>query len=184
MTPLSLNPTLERTMNTSSLLRASLAFAMALFAAGCASYRFGTTLPKHLKTIHVETFKNATGEPQIESSIANAMRQEVQRDGTLKLVGPEEADIILKGTLTSYTTESLRRDPNNPKATNEYRVIIKAQIEAYERATGKPIVKPSNISGSARMNGAGDLVTARRTSLPTVSRELAKTAVEAVVSAW
>ena len=70
-----------------------------------------------------------------------------------------------------------------PNMTKQYSKLT-AQIEAYERATGKPIVKPSNISGSARMNGAGDLVTARRTSLPTVSRELAKTAVEAVVSAW
>lgn len=171
-------------MNTTSLLRASFAFAAVLLAAGCASYKFGTTLPPHLKTIHVETFQNVTGEPQIESTIANALRQEVQRDGTLKLVEADEADIILKGVLTSYTLESLRRDPNNPKATSEYRAIIKADIEAYEHKSGKPIVKRTTISGSERMSAAGDLVTARRTILPSVAEDLADQAIEAVVSAW
>ncbi len=171
-------------MNTSSLLRTSLAVVASLLVASCAHYQLGTTLPPHLKTIYVETFKNTTGEPQLESSIANAMRQEVLRDGTLKLVDPEEADIILRGVITSYTLESIRRDRNNPKTTNEYRAIVRADIQAYERKTGKPIVKNRTVSGSERMQVGGDLVTARRSVLPVVAERLADQAVEAVVSAW
>lgn len=159
------------------------AAAAALFSAGCANYRIGTTLPSHLKTVYTAPFVNHTDQPQIESTIAGAVRQEFQRDGQLKLAGEDAADIVVECTLRSYTLEALRYDANSPKTAQEYRAIIRADINAYERANGNKITKQS-VSGSTTLQAVGDLVTARRNALPDVADDLAKDIVDAVISAW
>lgn len=164
----------------------SCAFALcaSLMLAGCANYRLGTTLPPHLKTIFVPTFENRTVEPNIEQKITTAVRRQFQHDGQLKIVSAEnEADIVLKGTLTSYDVDSLLRDKNNPNATRRYRATITCKLDARERETGKAIVEQT-VTGNTTFPAAGDTVTARRNALNDVSRSLSLEVVDAVIGAW
>ena len=130
-------------MNTfhslSRLIRLALPLAV-LATAGCANYRVGTTLPSHLRTISVETFKNECGEPYLDTEVARAIRQEIQREGQLKLLNPQQAAILLSGALVSYTLEPMRFDPNRPRTVSEYHIIVKARLRAVEAKTGKVIV--------------------------------------------
>ena len=159
------------------------AFA-SLLLAGCANYRLGTTLPPHLKTIYVPTFENRTIEPNIEQKITTAVRRQFQHDGQLKIVSSEdEADIVLKATLTSYDVDSLLRDKNNPNATRRYRATIACRIDARERETGKAIVEQT-VTGDTTFPAAGDTVTARRNALNDVARSLSLEVVDAVIGAW
>ena len=105
-----------RTLKTTIPL---LTIAVAALWSGCANYQLGTTLPKHLRTISVATFQNASGEPQIETTITSAALREFQRDGQLKIKDPDEADILLTGIITSYTLDPVRSNRNDPKATAE-----------------------------------------------------------------
>ncbi len=163
---------------------ALLAFSSALsFLPGCANYQLGTTLPPHLKSVYVETFKNTSKEPRIETSITSETIREFQRDGQLKVKDMDEADIILKGTITQYKLNPVRSNRNNPKATLEYKAIVSVQINAFERRNGKKIVLES-VTGTKTFEVKGDLMTARRTILPEVSRELGRKIVNAVISAW
>lgn len=155
----------------------------ALAIAGCANYRIGTTLPKHLRTVSVETFRNATDEPNVQSRITSATLQELQRDGQLKVKTPDEADINLTGVITNYELERMRADSNNPKRTSEYKVIATVRIEAVERATGKRIVTQT-VSGSKIFDATGDMATAKRNALPDVAKDTARKIVDAVISAW
>lgn len=164
----------------------ALPFSFALSCAllcGCVHYSIGTTLPKHLKTVYVETLQNRTSEPQIESSITSAILREFQRDGQLKVVDRADADVLVTGMLKEYKLEPMRYDRNNPKTTREYRAIIRANIQAMDLVEGRCLVKQS-VSGSTKLAAAGDLVTARRNALPDVSEDLASEVVDAVVSAW
>lgn len=164
----------------------SCAFALcaSLMLAGCANYRLGTTLPPHLKTIFVPTFENRTVEPNIEQKITTAVRRQFQHDGQLKIVSSEnDADIVLKGTLTSYDVDSLLRDKNNPNATRRYRATISCALDARERETGKAIVAQT-VTGNTTFPAAGDTVTARRNALNDVSRSLSLEVVDAVIGAW
>jgi len=151
--------------------------------AGCANYQLGTTLPPHLRSINVETFKNTSKEPQIETTITSETIREFQRDGQLKVKDPDEADILLRGVITQYKLEPMRSNRNNPKATLEYKAVVTVQINAVERATGKKVVIQS-VTGSKIFEVKGDLMTARRNILPEVSRELGRKVVDAVISAW
>lgn len=163
-----------------------LATALTLFSAllcGCANYQLGTTLPPHLRTVSVSTFKNLTGEPNIEPTITSATLREFNRDGQLKVKDADEADILLTGDIVEYTLEPVRYDRNNPKKTREYKAVIKMNINAVERATGKKITSQS-VTGSKTFEAQGDLMTARRNVLPQVAEDLAKKAVDAVISAW
>ena len=153
------------------------------FVTGCAHYTIGTTLPKHLKTVYVETLRNQTGEPQIESSITAAILREFQRDGQLKVVDRDNADVLVTGTLTEYKLEPMRYDRNNPKKTREYRAIIRGNILVMDQVKGVPLAK-QKVSGSTKLSAVGDLVTARRNALPDVSSDLGSEIVDAVISAW
>ncbi len=160
-----------------------MALAAAAIWIGCANYQLGTTLPPHLRTISVATFENASEEPNIESSITAATLREFQRDGQLKIKDPEEADILLTGTVIKYQLEALRANRNHPKSTAEYKAVLMIHIRAVERRTGKKIVE-QNVSGSKIFDASGDLVSARRNILPDVSTDLARKIVDAVISAW
>lgn len=153
------------------------------FLPGCASYKLGTTLPPHLKSVYVETFKNISKEPRIDTTITSETIREFQRDGQLKVKDADEADIILRGVITQYKLEPMRSKRNNPKSTLEYKAIVTVQIDAVERRNGKKVVLQS-VTGSKTFQVKGDLMTARRTILPEVSRELGRKIVNAVISAW
>ena len=153
------------------------------FMSGCANYQLGTTLPPHLRSINVETFKNATKEPQIETTITSETLREFQRDGQLKIKDPDTADILLKGVITEYRLEPVRSSRNNPKTTLEYKAVVTVRITAVERVNGKKVTA-QNVVGSKIFDVNGDLVNARRSILPEVSRELGRKVVDAVISAW
>ncbi len=160
-----------------------LASATLTFLAGCANYQLGTTLPPHLRSVYVETFKNVSKEPQIETTITSQTIREFQRDGQLKIRDADEADIILTGFITDYELNPVRSNRNNPKATLEYKAVIKVRISAVERVTGKKVTIQT-VTGSKNFEVRGDLMTARRNILPEVSRELGRKVVDAVISAW
>lgn len=157
--------------------------AVAFIFSGCGIYQIGSTLPEELQTVSVATFQNRTGEPQIESTIANSIIQEFQRDGRLSVCDAEEADINVTGNLISYRLESMIYDSNQPKTTKEYKAEIKAEVLAVNRKTGQRIVKRV-VTGHTTLSAAGDLVTARRNVLPDVARDLAKEIVSSIVTAW
>lgn len=170
----------------STRLLTKFAAALAILSAvlcGCANYQLGTTLPPHLRTVSVATFKNLSGEPNIESSITSATLREFNRDGQLKVKDADEADILLTGDIAEYTLDPVRQDRNNPKKTREYKAVIKMNILAVERATGKKVTSQT-VTGSKTFEAQGDLMTARRNVLPDVAEDLAKKTVDAVISAW
>jgi len=119
----------------------------------------------------------------ISEEEARERRQEIQREGQLRLQSAETAAIRLRGTLLSYRLDPMRYDQNRPKTVAEYRVVVRARIEAVEAATGKAIVAQT-VVGDATLRAAGDLTTARRAALPEAARQAAHEIVNAVVSAW
>ncbi len=169
-----------RTFKTHISLIAAIALSLGI---GCANYQLGTTLPPHLKTISVATFGNTSEEPNIEASITAATLREFQRDGQLKIKDPDEADILLAGTIVKYELEAVRANRNHPKSTAEYKALLAIHIRAVERTTGKKIVEQT-VTGSKIFDASSDLVSARRNILPDLSTDLARKVVDAVISAW
>ena len=173
---------MKHTVFTRSFPAGVAALALALLS-GCANYQVGTTLPRHLRSISVDSFRNECGEPLLEAEVTRAVLQEIQREGQLRLLERNAAAIHLTGTVTGYTLEPVRYDQNRPRSVSEYRAVVKVHIRAVEARTGKKIVE-QDVVGYNTFSAVGDLTTLRRTALPEAARQAAHEIVNAVVSAW
>lgn len=153
---------------------------------GCIGYRLGSMLPPNIKTVYVPTFVNNTTEPQIEGRATDATMIEIQRDGSLKIVTNEdEADAILKVTLTSYRIEPLTFDESDPLTANEYRAVLSASILMIDRKTGAVIVENPKVEGKATFIIAGDMSSSKLRALPELTKDLAVYGiVEKIVETW
>lgn len=79
---------------------------------GC-GYRLGGEglgPPLEIQSIAVPTFINATYKAGIETTVTNALLSELIKDRRLKVVRVDEADAVMEGTVTSFSTSSVAYD--------------------------------------------------------------------------
>jgi len=171
-------------MSSSARAGGLIAGAAVLLAGGCVGYRLGTTLPADVKTIHVPTFVNRSGEPLLENEATRATRQAFQQDGALRLAREATAaDLVLTTTLTRLKLEPLRYRQDRPRATREYRVLVEAEIVAVRTRPAGVLVQ-RKVAGEATFEFGGDLATAKATALPLAAADLAHQIVRAVAESW
>lgn len=109
---LPVNSTTEKSCNPQSAIcnyiRALLILCM-MSLAGCGYQMVGkeTHVPPGLNSIAIPTFKNKTFEPGIEIPFTQAFLNEFIRDRRVKVVSRAEADSVLEGVVTYFTTTSV-----------------------------------------------------------------------------
>jgi hypothetical protein len=151
---------------------------------GCLGYRLGTTLPEGIRSIHVPTFVNECGEPDLEFTVTQATIREFRRDGSLKIAAAEEADAILEATLKSFELKPLRYSSDNATEANEYRLTLTVSIALKEKGTGRTLTENTELQGDSTFELEGDIALAKTAALPAAARDLAHDIVESVVEAW
>lgn len=160
-------------------------FLAVFFIAGCAKfgYRLGSTLPPDIKTVYVPLFANKSREPLIENNATAALIAELQKDGTLKVVNLENADVILECTLTSVSLNPLRYNRSDVTKPNEYRLTLAASL-TMKRARSQELLCEASVIGEATFPFVGNLTSAKQSAVPRASEDLAKRIVEKAVEAW
>ena len=164
-------------------------FALAVLAyglSGCAGYRVGSMLPPDIKTIYVPTFVNKTKEPLLEVDTTAAVIEEIQKDGSLKLAGKDEADAILDVTLINFTLDpvSYRRESSNLTAARQYRMTITVSYMLRRRSDDSIASEAPAVSGDHVFDLIGDLSSSKLRDLPNASADLAHKIVERLVESW
>ena len=158
---------------------------LSVLLTGCASYQLGSMLPDDIKTVYVPTFVNKTSEPMIETEATQAAIREIQKDGSLKVVGtPEEADTLLIVTLLDYQLTPLKYDTNLNTTVDQYRMTLTAQVVLTRRTTDKVVSQNPRVQGETDFPIAGDFTTSKKRGLPNVAEDLAHNIVESIVEAW
>ncbi len=150
---------------------------------GCVGYRLGSTLPPDIKTLYVRLFDNKCNEPLLEIDATNATIAEFQKDGTLRLVPPESADVILEAKLTAMTLTPLRYDRRDSAKPNEYRMTLYVSF-TLTRARTQEIINEASVIGESTFLFAGNLAGAKREAVRPASEDLARRIVEKVVETW
>lgn len=152
-----------------------LAFAILLAGSGCAGYRLGPTdgLPAGYRTVEVKPFTNRTLEPRLGDDCTFAMRKEIQRDGTYKLLAGASANVELTGELIRYERREISFLSSDVTTARDYRINLTAHVVARDRASGR-VLFDREVTGHSLMRVGSDLPSAERQTLPLVATDLAR----------
>lgn len=138
------------------LLRA--AAALGLIAAAC-GYSFRSPVPAHLDTVYIPTFENETREFQLTQQLTESVINEFLTESRLRLVSnEEEADLVVRGTITDYQEEALSYDPGlaaNPDVFSR-RVLLTVDLTLEDRVQDQTLWENPNLSEWGEFNEEAD----------------------------
>jgi hypothetical protein len=124
----------------------------ALLAAGCSHYGFSASVRTHIRSIAIPILANETLEYGAEQDLTDALINEFTNDNTLRVVGADEADSILRGAVVLYERPVVAYDAGgNPI---EYKVRVVARL-SYEDLTKNAVVWEGDVEGWALYSAAG-----------------------------
>jgi hypothetical protein len=115
--------------------------ALLLWLAAC-GYRFtapGGPLPQGIKAAAVPMMQNVTPEPSAETLFTQALREQLQRAGTL---GGDAAEARIEGTLTAVTSGPMATSPTGKgpfyrlTATVDLKLVRSGSVLAQAVVTG------------------------------------------------
>ena len=147
---------------------------LGLFA-GCAGYRLGPAngAVAGEKSIEVLPFNNQTLQPRLGDALTQALREELQTDGTYHLTAHDPGDVVVTGVVTSYSRSGVSFLSSDAATPQDYRIDVTAHVTARERATGK-LLLDKDITGQTLVPVNSDLADAERQALPLLAQDLAR----------
>ncbi len=154
---------------------------------GCANYKLGTTLSENLRDVYVPNVRNESGQPGVERELTKAIRKEIQREGTLRLVSEDRAMTRLDIVVVGYRQDSIRYNRENTGVSEEYRMVLRATTtftNLQEPDPEKAIILQNVSEGDDTFLRGMDTITAMQRCLPKAAADLAEQIVDTCVSAW
>jgi hypothetical protein len=116
------------------LARNILAGTILLALCGCAGYHLGPSngLRASEKTVRITPVTNRTLEPRLGDAVTSALRKEIQRDGTFRLVTSGTADIVVTCELIRYDRNEVSFVPGDIVTARDYRIALGARVNAMK----------------------------------------------------
>lgn len=116
--------------------------AIALLLAGCVYSFTGGGLPRHIRTLAVLPFDNATPQPLLESEVETRMQQELPRNLGIRIAAESAADAVVRGRIVGYDeiAASIRptgTDERVPVVQRQIRITYEAEI--YDLREDRPL---------------------------------------------
>jgi hypothetical protein len=149
-------------------------WAAALLLGGCAGYHLGPVndqMPGD-KSVEVLPFNNQTLQPRLGDAVTQALREQLQADGTYRLVDGE-GDIVVSGVITGYSRQGLSFLSSDVLTANNYQVGIVAHVIVRDSTTGK-VLLDKDVKGSTLVHVGSDLADAERQAMPLLAEDLAQ----------
>ena len=147
-------------------------------------YHVGSVLKANYRSVAVPMFKNKTLKPQLEAQVTNGIIRRLQSDGTLRVDSVDNADIVVAGEIVDYRRTRLRSLQTEASTPREFRIYIDARVEAHDRVTGKVVLPPTIVTGTADTFIGNDLQSAEFQALPLIADDLARQVVSLLVESW
>jgi len=114
--------------------RAALLAVLALAACGYHLSGTGTTVPESARTIRVALFTNHTRETGLEVRLHRAVEDEFRRQGTLRIVTEDDADLVLSGDIRRFTSVPVAFSATDEAV--QYQGIMQVSLRLTERESG------------------------------------------------
>jgi len=161
------------------------AFAAAALA-GCATYHLGPVngAVAGEKSIEVLPFNNQTLQPRLGDSLTQALREQLQTDGTFHLDTQGGGDVVVSGVVRNYQRQGVAFLNTDAATPEDYRVEVVVRVTARDRASGKLLLN-RDVKGHVLVHIGSDLASAERQALPLLSNDLAQNITEVLTEgAW
>ena len=154
---------------------------------GCLGYHIGPVQPYYLRAIHtiaVPTFENRTLIPRISELVTDSVIKQFQQDGTYRIADADQADAILKGEIRRIVRAPARSVRGNVLATSEFSLTMRVRCVLIDRASGKVIATPPEVTGTTSFFVGPDITSDERQALPLAAEELATRLVSQLSEGW
>jgi hypothetical protein len=127
-------------------VRVARALLLALLgAAASCGYTAGLVVPENARSVGVEVFKNGTLLRNLEVEVTSEVARSIADLVGLPLVPPDEADVVVRGSITAYSRRGGVRDEDNRRLETAISVGVVADL--VRRRTGE--VLSSSATGLA-----------------------------------
>jgi hypothetical protein len=143
----------------------------------------GSALPEGVASVSLDTFADATGEPNIDVIVTGAVNEEFVTDGRLK-VQTANADARLTGKIVGYVLRPVTYDADNN--VTGYQVNLTVSIVFTDARTDKPLTRQT-VADSLRYDVTSSLSgseSARRAALTAAAKKIAEKIVSSVVEGF
>jgi len=128
-------------------------FALILTTACGYHFSGGGELPGGIRTVSISIFENRSGETGIETILTNDLVNQFTRFDTVRIVGKDQAEAILTGTIRSARTRTIaHKSPSQP---TERRITLFLNV-AMHSPDGRPIWSAKDIAASDSFEMASD----------------------------
>lgn len=163
------------TRKTASLRLGILQVLVGLLLTGCAGYTLGPTGGQvaGARTIRIGPVSNGTDEPRLGDAVQQALRAQVQTDGTFRLAGNDGADIVVSTSLRRFDRNPLTFQRRDIVATRDYEVVLTAHVTAIESGGGRTLLD-REVTGKTTIRSDPDLGSAERQAAPLLAESLAR----------
>ena len=159
---------------------------VALLLSGCAGYRLGSVNGDVAgeKTVEVKPFNNQTLQPRLGDAVTQALREQLQADGTYRLATREPGDLVVSGIIRSYQREGLGYLNRDATTTQNYRVAITVHVIVTNRVSGKTVMD-CDVKGHTLVNVGPNFASSERQAEPLLAANLAQNITELLTEgAW
>ncbi len=131
---------------------ASAALTLALLLGGCVYSFTGGGLPRHIRTVAIEPFENATTQGVLSTDLQLAMQDALPRNLGVRLADPRVADAVIRGRITGYeeTTPNIRPGQTGTgtgPAVIQQQVRITFDAEIYDMRENRTLWEARALSG-------------------------------------
>ena len=162
--------TMQRLVAT---LRAGAFCAAAAAAAGCAGYRWTSTVPEDRRTA-APMFENRTAAAELGPAVTRHIRRELQREGTFSLRRTGDAAVEIQGAVVKAERTGVTYDRGYGMRAKEYRYTVTAEVSFIDKVAGKVMVDGRQYVAQTTFLVQGDVLTGQRNAADRIANDLAR----------
>ena len=151
-----------------------LALGSIALLSGCAGYTWGTSVPEEYRTVAVPVFENLTEVSEMGPTITQYTLREFQREGSFKVVRPDDAAIEVQGVIRKMTRLGIAYDRARGMRASEYRYEILVDVTFVDRRKGKVLLERKGLQGETTFLTQNDLLTGQKNAAARIAQDLAR----------
>lgn len=139
-------------------------------------YHLGGAKPaclENMNTFCVEVFENESLHANAGMQMTTAMANALQSDGTYRMAPRNEADFVVKGTVSRIQRESLITDSDDTYVSKELGARVYVDYQVVDRKTGKVLINGSESKMASFFNQVGSTQTAMDAAISYATRRIA-----------